>query len=131
MLHLKKVAVINNQIDYFANVVGLVGGGRNNRVEFGFNSLNGIRGLDPGRILDVGYNELIQHPEMTLRRITEFCGLEYVPGMLDTSERSRSVTTASAIQVRSKPALPPRPKWSSYSDYLTPLIRRLSDAGLL
>lgn len=85
----------------------------------------------PGRILDVGYNELIQHPEMTLRRITEFCGLEYVPGMLDTSERSRSVTTASAIQVRSKPALPPHPKWSSYSDYLSPLIRRLSDAGLL
>lgn len=85
----------------------------------------------PGRILDVDYKDLIQDPEGSLRRITAFCELDYVPAMLDTSDRSRSVSTASAIQVRSKPALPPKPKWSSYRDYLTPLIERLSGAGLL
>ncbi len=85
----------------------------------------------PGRILDVDYRDLIQDPEGSLRRITAFCGLDYVPAMLDTSDRSRSVSTASAIQVRSKPALPPKPKWSSYRDYLAPLIERLSGAGLL
>jgi len=84
----------------------------------------------PGRILDVRYKDLIEQPEAILRRISEFCGLDYAPEMLETSERSRSVTTASAIQVRSKPALPARPKWSSYQDYLSPLIQQLSASGL-
>lgn len=82
----------------------------------------------PGRILDVSYTELITNSEATLRRIMEYCGLSYVPGMLDTSARSRSVSTASAVQVRSTPSLPPTPKWSLYEKQLGPLIERLTAA---
>ncbi|HEY5973001.1 MAG TPA: sulfotransferase [Pseudoxanthomonas sp.] len=82
----------------------------------------------PGRIIDVAYKDLIQDTEATLRRITAFCGLDLVLGMLDTSARSRSVMTASVVQVRNRPALPEVPKWEPYRNYLDPLIKRLSSA---
>ena len=82
----------------------------------------------PGRILDVAYKDLIQQPEVTLRAIADFCGLDYVPAMLDTATRLRSVVTASVVQVRSKAALPDVPKWEPYREYLAPLIERLSAA---
>lgn len=82
----------------------------------------------PGRILDVAYKDLIQQPEVTLRKIAAFCGLDYVPEMLNTATRSRSVVTASVVQVRSKAALPDIPKWEPYREYLAPLIGRLSTA---
>jgi hypothetical protein len=49
--------------------------------------------------------------------------------MLETDSQTRSVNTASAVQVRQKPSLPLRPKWQEYREFLTPLEWRLSDVG--
>jgi hypothetical protein len=82
----------------------------------------------PGRILDVDYAELTREPERVLRRVADFCGLAFEPGMLDLTARSRGVATASAVQVRQGVVAREKPKWAPYADYLRPLIQRL-EAG--
>lgn len=83
----------------------------------------------PGRIHDVTYAALATDPAAELKRITAYLGTGFQATMLDTESTSRNVNTASAVQVRRKPNLPLRPKWQPYSDYLTPLIWRLSEVG--
>lgn len=79
----------------------------------------------PGRILDVDYTELTRDPETVLRRVSEFCGLEFEPQMLALGERKRSVATASAIQVRQGIVAREQPKWAPYEAQLQPLIKAL------
>jgi hypothetical protein len=81
----------------------------------------------PGRILDVDYAALTREPEAILRKVSDFCGLGFEPGMLDLKARSRGVATASAVQVRDKVVALETPKWESYRRYLGPLISHLAD----
>jgi len=83
----------------------------------------------PSRIHDVTYAALATDPAAELKRVMAYLGVEFQPAMLDTASASRSVSTASAVQVRQKPGLPLRPKWELYRDYLTPLAWRLSEVG--
>jgi tetratricopeptide (TPR) repeat protein len=83
----------------------------------------------PGRIHDVTYTALATSPAAELRRAASYLGIEYQPSMLETDSQTRSVNTASAVQVRQKPSLPLRPKWQEYREFLTPLEWRLSDVG--
>lgn len=79
----------------------------------------------PGRILDVDYGELTRDPETVIRRVSEFCGLEFQPAMLDIKGRRRGVATASAVQVRQGIVARDKPKWAPYAEYLAPLIEAL------
>lgn len=79
----------------------------------------------PGRILDVEYSALTREPEPTMRRVAEFCGLDYEPAMLDIQGRERSVATASAVQVRQGIVARDKPKWAPYAGYLQPMIDAL------
>jgi tetratricopeptide (TPR) repeat protein len=81
--------------------------------------------LPPSRILDVDYEELVAKPEEGIRRMLEFCGLEYDAACLEFQNVKRAVTTASAVQVR-------QPLYSSsvhrserYRKYLGPLLAAL------
>lgn len=82
--------------------------------------------LFPGRILDVDYAALTGEPEAALRRVVDFCGLGFEPGMLDLKARSRGVATASAVQVRDKVVALETPKWEPYRRYLGPLMSHLA-----
>ncbi|TAK56486.1 MAG: sulfotransferase, partial [Gammaproteobacteria bacterium] len=79
----------------------------------------------PGRILDVGYESLVDEPEMTLRRVASHCGFEFEPAMLQTTASARGVATASAVQVRGarerRSAL-----WRPYEASLQPLLQGLA-----
>jgi tetratricopeptide (TPR) repeat protein len=79
----------------------------------------------PGRILDVEYSALTREPEPTMRRVAEFCGLDYQPAMLDIQGRERSVATASAVQVRQGIVARDKPKWAPYAGHLQPMIDAL------
>lgn len=79
----------------------------------------------PDRILDVSYIELTRDPEQEMRRVMEFCGLEFEPEVLNMAGRSRGVATASAVQVRQGIMALERPKWTPYEAFLQPLIRGL------
>lgn len=57
--------------------------------------------LPAGRILDVDYEAVVASPETELRRVLDFCGLEFENACLDFQDVKRGVSTASAVQVRS------------------------------
>lgn len=80
----------------------------------------------PGRVLDVDYARLTRDTETVLREVSDFCGLEFQPGMLALQERTRGVATASAVQVRNQVVALEKPKWAPYEGYLQPLIRTLA-----
>lgn len=84
----------------------------------------------PGRILDVPYAELTRDAEAVMRRVADFCGLDYRPGMDDPRNSPRAVSTASAIQVREGVVRREVPKWLPYRRQLGPLIDALSRGGI-
>lgn len=84
----------------------------------------------PGRILDIDYADLTARPEDTMRRISAFCGLEYVSQMSDPRSSGRSVATASAVQVRSGVVCRETPKWAAYAKELTPLLTAFTEMGV-
>ena len=85
----------------------------------------------PGRILDVHYGDLTRDPESTMRKVTAFCGIEYVDAMSDSRSSKRAVATASAVQVREKVAVREQPKWKPYEQHLQPLIQALRADGFV
>ena len=79
----------------------------------------------PGRIHDVSYEELTRDTEHALRRVMAFCHLPYAPSMLSLTANRRSITTASAVQVRQAIEYRDTPKWHAYREYLAPLLAGL------
>lgn len=53
----------------------------------------------PGRILDVGYRDLVADPEPAARRVFDFCRLSFEPGCVDLG-RGGVVATLSMAQAR-------------------------------
>ena len=54
----------------------------------------------PGKILDVSYRDLVGDTETTMRKVVEFCGLEWEPACLDPSRNATPIGTLSAVQAR-------------------------------
>ncbi|MFT4196328.1 MAG: sulfotransferase [Pseudoxanthomonas sp.] len=79
----------------------------------------------PDRILEVDYGRLTAQPETVMREVAAFCGLDFLPQMLDPRAGNRSVATASAVQVRNQIVRLPQPKWKRYEAHLRPLIEGL------
>lgn len=75
----------------------------------------------PGRILDVQYETLIADQEAGIRRIIEFCGLEWDPRCLAFHEHERQVRTASFWQVRQPLYASSVGRWRHYEKHLGPL----------
>ena len=79
----------------------------------------------PGRVLTVNYEELVQDHEAQVRRILEFCGLEFEPACLDFHTLKRAVSTASFAQVRRPIYKSSLGHWKNYEPYLGPLLETL------
>ena len=62
----------------------------------------------------VDYEELVTSPEPTLRRVTEFVGLEWDAGVLEFQKSSGLVKTASLWQVRQALHTRSRGRWRNY-----------------
>jgi tetratricopeptide (TPR) repeat protein len=54
----------------------------------------------PGLVCDYVYEDLVEQPEVEIRRILDYCGLPFDPACLRFHEVERDVRTASAGQVR-------------------------------
>jgi hypothetical protein len=57
--------------------------------------------LPVGRMLEVDYETIVATPEPQLRKVLEFCGLEFETACLNFQNVKRGISTASAVQVRS------------------------------
>jgi tetratricopeptide (TPR) repeat protein len=82
----------------------------------------------PGRILRVWYEDVVDDLEGNVRRILEFCGLEFEPGCVEFYKTDRGVRTASSEQVRRPIFRDGLFQWRNYEPWLGPLTDSLDDA---
>lgn len=82
----------------------------------------------PGAIFDVDYAELVNQPAATLRKVMDFCGLDWEPGCEDPSRNTAAVSTLSSTQVREPVHARGLGHWRRYEKQLEPLRQKLPDA---
>lgn len=79
----------------------------------------------PGRVLEMEYEHLVEHPETEIRRMLEFCDLEFESACLDFHALNRPVATASLVQVRKPIYKEAINHWKNYRPFLGPLFDAL------
>ena len=84
----------------------------------------------PGRILELGYEALVEDQEGQTRRLLEHCGLPWDPVCLRFEENSAPVATASAVQVRAGLNAKSVGRWRKYETELAGLRELLESAGI-
>ena len=82
----------------------------------------------PGRVLRVWYEDVIEDLAGSVRRILEFCGLEFELACVEFYKTERSVHTASSEQVRQPIFREGLFQWRNYEPWLGPLKDGLGDA---
>jgi tetratricopeptide (TPR) repeat protein len=82
----------------------------------------------PGRILRVQHEDVVDDLEGNVRRILDFCGLEFEPACVEFYRTERSVRTASSEQVRQPIFREGLDQWKNYEPWLEPLKDALGDA---
>jgi tetratricopeptide (TPR) repeat protein len=81
----------------------------------------------PGRVLRVLYEDVVNDIEGSVRRLLEFCGLEFEPACIEFYKTDRSVRTASSEQVRQPIFQEGLSRWQNYEPWLGPLKDCLGD----
>jgi hypothetical protein len=84
----------------------------------------------PGRVLQVEHESVVDDLEGNVRRILNFCGLEFEPACIEFHKTARSVRTASSEQVRRPIYREGLDQWRHYERWLEPLKDALGDALL-
>jgi len=79
----------------------------------------------PGKVLDVRYEEVVADLEGQVRRILDYCELDWEESCLNFHETSRSVKSASSEQVRQPIYTSAVHTWRHYEAHLEPLIETL------
>jgi tetratricopeptide (TPR) repeat protein len=85
-------------------------------------------GVLPGRVLRVWYEDVVEDLEGNVRRILEFCGLEFERACVEFYKTERSVRTPSSEQVRQPIFREGLFHWRNYEPWLGPLEDGLGDA---
>jgi tetratricopeptide (TPR) repeat protein len=79
----------------------------------------------PNRMLEVQYEELVENPEVEVRRMLEWLGLDWEDACLKFHESPRPVRTASVVQVREPVYRRSVGRWSDYDPFLRNLFDKL------
>jgi tetratricopeptide (TPR) repeat protein len=82
----------------------------------------------PGWVLRVEHEDVVDDLEGNVRRILEFCGLEFEPQCVEFHKTVRSVRTASSEQVRQPIYREGLEQWKHFEPWLGPLKDALGDA---
>jgi hypothetical protein len=82
----------------------------------------------PGRVLRVHHEAVIDDLEGSVRRLLDFCSLDFEPGCVAFHETRRSVRTASSEQVRQGISRAGLEQWKRFEPWLGPLHDALGDA---
>jgi tetratricopeptide (TPR) repeat protein len=81
----------------------------------------------PGKVLRVQHESVVQDLEGNVRRILEFCGLDFEPACLFFWKTERSVRTASSEQVRRPIFKEGLDQWRHFEPWLGPLEAALGE----
>ena len=84
--------------------------------------------LFPERMFELRYEAVIREPESTIRRLIQYCGLDWDEACMRFYETERPVQTASAAQVRRPLYTDSIGAWRRYADHLQPLRTALAAA---
>ncbi|MBF0193474.1 MAG: sulfotransferase [Magnetococcales bacterium] len=79
----------------------------------------------PNRMLEVQYEQMVEKPEQTAKKIIATCGLTWEDGCMDFHKSNRAVHTASLVQVRKPIYKSAVSRWKKYEAQLKPLIEAL------
>jgi hypothetical protein len=82
----------------------------------------------PQRVLRVWYEDVVEDLAGNVKRLLEFCGLEFEAACLEFYKLERSVYTASSEQVRQPIVREGLFQWRNYEPWLGPLKDALADA---
>ena len=82
----------------------------------------------PRRVLRVEHESVVDDLEGNVRRILDFCGLDFEPACVEFHKTARSVRTASSEQVRQPIFREGLDQWRHYEPWLLPLKDALGDA---
>ena len=82
----------------------------------------------PGRVLRVQYEDVVADLEGNVRRLLDYCGLEFEPACVEFYRTERSVRTASSEQVRQPIYREALEQWRHFEPWLGPLREALGDA---
>ena len=81
----------------------------------------------PGRVHRVIYESMIEDTETEVRRLLEYCGLQFEEGCLRFYENERAVRTASSQQVRKPIFQEGVDHWRHFEPWLNPLKESLGN----
>ena len=81
----------------------------------------------PGRVHRVFYENMVEDTEGEVRRLLEYCGLPFEPGVLRFHENQRAVRTASSEQVRRPINREGMDQWRHFEPWLKPLETALGE----
>jgi tetratricopeptide (TPR) repeat protein len=82
----------------------------------------------PGRVLRVGYEDLVEDIGASVRRILTYCGLAFDPACLEFHRSRRAINTPSSEQVRQPLYREGLSQWRHYDPWLDALREALGDA---
>src|SRR3984893_1715040 len=81
----------------------------------------------PARILKIEHEDIVEDLESNVRRLLDFCGLEFEPVCLEFYKNQRSVRTASSEQVRRPIYKEGLDQWRHFEPWLGPLKEALGE----
>ena len=84
----------------------------------------------PGRVLEIGYEDLVAGQEGQTRRLLAHCGLEWSESCLDFHKNTAPVSTPSAAQVRRPIYKDSVSKWRVHAEALEPAVRVFEQYGI-
>jgi tetratricopeptide (TPR) repeat protein len=84
----------------------------------------------PGKILRIQHEEVVEDLEGNVRRMLDFCGLDFEPACLEYYKTDRSIRTASSEQVRRPIFKEGLDQWRNFEPWLAPLRAALGEAAL-
>jgi hypothetical protein len=79
----------------------------------------------PGRVLRMQYEDVVADTENEVRRLLNYCGLEFEPECLRFYETERAIRTPSSEQVRQPIYSGATEQWRNYEGHLEPLVEAL------
>lgn len=87
--------------------------------------------LLPDRVLEMAYEDLVEAPEARTRELADFCGLEWHERCLEFEKKPAASFTFSEMQVRKPLNRAGVGRWRHYGTELAPLVKALTDNGIL
>jgi tetratricopeptide (TPR) repeat protein len=82
----------------------------------------------PGHILRIHHEDVVDDLDGNVRRVLDFCGLDFEPQCIEFHKTERSVRTASSEQVRQPLYREGLDQWKYFGPWLGPLQDALGDA---